>query len=183
MNPVTDATATSGFLKTANGQILGNNGTNNIGLFGFDDTGTMVVKVAKPGYDANSATDDQLIFNSAQNTFKIVKIIPMTVTVHAVLGVTDSYYNSSSVAHGLTYVPAFSAFIIVPVSLGSNPSLKLSNPALTYGTVGGALTIFSVSDVEVDDTNVYFATQLRPGTSTGDYTFTATVYLLQETFS
>jgi len=71
IHPVTDATTTVGYLKSSNGQLLGNDGTNNIGLFGFDSSGNMVVKVARPGFNADTATDSQLIFNSSQNTFKI----------------------------------------------------------------------------------------------------------------
>lgn len=34
-------------------------------------SGTPILKIAKDGYDALTATNDQLIFNSAQNVFKI----------------------------------------------------------------------------------------------------------------
>jgi hypothetical protein len=75
------------------------------------------------------------------------------------------------------------ALIQTPASLGTNPTTKFANPAIVYGTVGSALSIFAVCDVEVDATNLYLSAQLSPSTSTGAYTFTATVYVLQESFS
>lgn len=39
--------------------------------FGLDNQGERSIKVAKEGYDSLTATNDQLIFNSNQNTFKV----------------------------------------------------------------------------------------------------------------
>jgi hypothetical protein len=50
-----------------------NTGTLDTMFAGRDSSGRTVVKIAKDGFDAKTATDDQLIFNSSQNIFKIVK--------------------------------------------------------------------------------------------------------------
>lgn len=162
MNPVTDATTTSGFLKTANGQILGNNGTNNVGLFGFDDTGTMVVKVAKPGYDANSATDDQLIFNSAQNVFKIVQ------KGTAIVPTTGGKLTSLKIYHNLGYVPMVLGYVF-----GSAKFMQI--PAHSFnadGTIAKSVSVGANSSyIEFDVATTYVA----------PVDTHVTYYLLQET--
>ena len=170
VNPVTDATTTSGFLKTANGQILGNNGTNNVGLFGFDDTGTMVVKVAKPGYDANSATNDQLIFNSAQNTFKIA----LTDTVVLTRDASDSF-NGVSYQHNLGFKPVCIAFI-------DYGGITLPMPKLYFNGTSGILD----EQVQIQDISTSVITFDATAPTGGSryasaQTYTIRFYLLQET--
>lgn len=73
ISPRSEGKQSAAKIITKNSRIIANDGANNIGLFGFDDAGNMVVKVAKTGFDANSATNDNLIFNSAQDVFKITE--------------------------------------------------------------------------------------------------------------
>lgn len=113
----------------------------------------MVVKVAKTGYDANSATDDQLVFNSAQNVFKIVDKVTLSYSGASV--------STQSVPHGLNYTPAFMGFSVDSAA----PANYYPIPSSASGTTG----------IYADATNVYVTFN---GLSR---LLTATVYLLQET--
>ena len=89
------------------------------------------VKVSRPGYDVNVASDTNLIMSSGFNTLKVVKIIDMT--------------GEASVAHGLGYTPTY-------IFLRSSKAGEwtIGNPGYTEGML---------STIYVDDTNVYrFAT-------------------------
>lgn len=50
-----------------------------------------IIKIAKPGFDAKTAADKDLVFSSELNTFKV-----------AAVGNTSTTYT-----HGLGYTPAF----------------------------------------------------------------------------
>jgi hypothetical protein len=51
------------------------------------------MKISKPGYDVKTCTDDQLVFSSKLNTFKIAYSASPT--------------SSGTYSHGLSYAPAF----------------------------------------------------------------------------
>lgn len=55
------------------------------------------IKISRPGYDVDSATDDNLIYSSEFNTPKIFRRIKFT--------------SSGSQAHGLTYPPDFDYYV------------------------------------------------------------------------
>lgn len=163
-------------------QIIVHDGTTNKALFGRDGNGVYVVKVAKDTYDVLTATNDQLIFNSAQNVFKIVDDIYITISINHTSGDSASSYAASSQAHGLGYKPAHEAYVDVP-ALGDIPAGYLPNPAVVPMIVGGDLLLGFVAIVSTDETNVNMIVQLEPSLGTGTYLFTAHVYLKQETTS
>lgn len=100
------------FIDDAQDRLIAYDGINNLALFGKDDAGQVVVKVAKPGFDANSATDDQLIFNSNQNIFKI--IYSGVVTLPAVtLPAGAATARVVSFTHNLGYIPVVNAYAYV----------------------------------------------------------------------
>lgn len=72
--------------------VMGKLGDNEYGL-----------KVSKPGFDAATASDNDLIFNSGQNVFKIAKIVLYSHTITA----TDAsnIYIDLTIPHGLDFVP------------------------------------------------------------------------------
>lgn len=83
-------------LEEGKGRLVIFDGTNNLGVFGFDANGEVAVKIAKPGFDADTATDAQLIFNSSQNVFKIVDT--NTLTLPAMAAAAGSFTTASASA-------------------------------------------------------------------------------------
>ena len=62
-------------------------------------------KIAKPGFDVLTATDNNLIFSSKFNTLKAYATGTVTISVSPV-----DVIDYASVAHGLSYAPAFMVF-------------------------------------------------------------------------
>lgn len=76
-------------------------------LLGKGADGFYGVKVSEAGKDVYSASDDELVFNSGQNVFKIVQTGEITVT-HA----ASSTQDKVEINHGLSYTPAYLAFTV-----------------------------------------------------------------------
>lgn len=175
ISPRAEGTQTVGKVTTKDSKIVANDGSNNIGLFGFDDAGNMVVKVAKPGYDANSATDDQLVFNSSQNVFKIVDS-----------GTSDSFNVTSStpfsitINHNLGYQPIVIAYVI-----GTTFGSATNTDVLPYYVLGstsgvpGAFVITGAITYSVGNNSIAF-TVYNPGSISPGLTGNIKYYILQE---
>lgn len=104
------------YVSTKDATVKVNDGTDNRVALGLLPDGTYGMKVSQEGYDVLSAEDDELIFNSSQNVFKIAKIVSLTipaysVTVPAVAGQASTQSTLVNVLHELGYRPAFKAFI------------------------------------------------------------------------
>jgi hypothetical protein len=131
-------------------------------LLGQNDAGNVVVKLAKPGYDVKTATNDQLILNSEQNVFKIVATGYITIPSYTVVisNVAGGYVGQSSVvtyAHGLGYRPGIMSFVESATYSGTDgtnsftPVSQIATP-LYLGSPGG----FSVTtnNIYVENVNV-----------------------------
>lgn len=90
------------------------------------------LKVSKATYDVTNATADQLVFNSDNNVFKIVK----TGVVNATKPINE-YVWFTDVTHSLGFVPAVLAFIEVNYGFGLSyeplPNIRID---ITDGTIG-----------------------------------------------
>lgn len=93
-------------------------------IVGFDDANLMRLllaatgqdfnfKIAPEGKDVRTATDDELIFNSDRNLFKIVDWGEVPITKPAVLD-GQSATTSEQADHDLDYIPLVIAFIVIP---------------------------------------------------------------------
>lgn len=167
IHPITESTPNnSGFLQTKNARILANDGTTNRALFGYNQAlnlwGFFLTKL---GIDVNTNTDpSQFIFNSNQDIFKIVA------SGIATIPTSGSATSTVSVAHGLGYIPAFVAFVLVA---GNYNTVPLNN----YNTSTGAL--ISAYLGWSDATNINFQTVVPGGTVSSSTP--VKYYLLQET--
>lgn len=162
--------------------------TNGIGVafLGRDSSGSTSIKVADSGIDVTTASNDQLIFNSNQNVYKIVKT--MTVTVTITYNASSGTNAISTTPHGLSFTPAYLAYISIPSDLSSlvdGMSLDGPNPYVAMA-VAGAPTVALIPTINcqitVDATNILFYAAVAVSGS-GTDTFTGTVNLLQQTFS
>jgi len=169
-------------LRTLERQIMAVQDGTNKAVFGFYGTANKFgFKVAEDGVDVLTASDDQLLFNSEQNVFKIVKIGTSATPSATVSKAGTNQYgvatNSTTIAHGLGYIPAViayaydnsaSTYVLLPWSSQNGVSTN-SFTTVTYG-------------IAVDDTNVYLSTNLFTyNASVTESGWNVKYYLLQET--
>lgn len=166
----------------AQGQLI-NDGTNDRVLIGFQKGGfgtkDLGIKVSKEGYDVKTATDDQLIFNSSQNVFKVALTGSQTVTGSSAL--VYGTPQTTTIAHNLGVVPAFQVYVnpSSPIS-GFQGGHGLTNLPLTY-FVSGVMVL--LLQARADSTNLYLDI-MNTNSGTDDlhlYSWTFKYYLLQET--
>ena len=87
------------------GFMVYDNAPNRRMLFGQYPDGTVKMKLSKPGFDADKASDDQLIWSSDFNGFKIVNKIQITVAIPSA-----GSSNTAAIAHNLAKIPAYVAY-------------------------------------------------------------------------
>lgn len=151
--------------------IKDDSGTNRI-LLGYQQGGfnaNVGLKVSQENQDVVTATNDQLVFNSDNNLFKIISSGTTSIP-----GVSTGNTNSSVVAHGQSSVPAVIAYA---VETGSYFQLPYS---LTLASGADAGKIQYAIDYAVDSTNVTFWLRC-PLQGVG--TVTVRYYILAETAS
>lgn len=96
-------------------------------FIGKDSKGNQAVKIAKAGFDAKDARDDQLNFNSAQNILKVVKTGVNHVTSNG------APTNWVTIPHGLGYAPVPLVFLN---DVNLSPIASHANiPLPTYSTI------------------------------------------------
>lgn len=140
--------------------------------FGTLDYGLKVSKinpVTSQPYNVTTATNDQLAFNSAFNTLKIVSTDARSITTPIN---TASY--GVVVPHGLSFTPAVFAMVFIVDKYQAAPLLQID---LASGVVTEYIT------VSVDDTNIYYRLYV-PSSSplyAAGITRSFKTYLLQET--
>lgn len=206
----TDADTNTQRLQMQNKQIVGNNGTsqivnygvqsdgnfalkffdaNGVGVarFGQYEDGTIALKVAKSGQEVDTATDSNLIFNSAQDIFKIVgsgtlSLSGNTGTFGAGSGLI--IIASGSYTHGLGYVPGV---LIYGVDNNGNET-PISSGVVLSGFSGSGSNIFAFSierDIVLTSSTISFSLvwryTLAAGTSSQPWAESYKFYFLQET--
>lgn len=155
---------------------------NQIGIaqFGRNADGTTTLKIARDGFEVNQALDSQLVFNSAQNVFKIKTTGS---TSFAVGSLTTGATATKVISHGLGVVPAIVAFVNGTGSSYLTTGRYYSITTVIPVSVGGVFEAGIQYWFEVDTSNIYFHvsnyTSLSPVTDIGTATFK--YYILQET--
>lgn len=172
-----------------------NDGTNDTMFAGQDNTGATVVKIAKSGFDAKTASAANLIFNSGQDTFKIVKKISAIIPSFTA-GTSQANNATVTVPHGLTFTPLVQVYAqgnIVNSSLSIIASSYIPLPfysnsanfitSYCFPTVTANSYWFLTGNYGVDATNVYI--QVGSATSGGSadtvLPIPVSIFLLQET--
>jgi hypothetical protein len=157
-------------------------GTNPRLLAGEYPDGSIKIKLSQKGYDVNTATDDQLIWSSDFNSFKIV--MSGTVSASPPASWTDSQVIRTTIVHGQTNIPAFLVYVTNPNTGVGYISSGLSNlPSSIYYPGGGGGAVL-MSQAGVDNTNLYIDLINMTGvTATGFNTLSWTYkyYILKET--
>jgi hypothetical protein len=144
---------------------------------GADDWG---LKVSEPSIDVASATDDQLLFDSSRNSFKIVSTDTISFAVGSLVsGAT----TTQTVPHGLTTIPAVMAFVNGTGSTYLVANQHYSVPVTIPVAVGGKYEAGVNYSFRVDSMNMYFDvsnySSASPLTDIGTASFK--YYVLQQT--
>jgi hypothetical protein len=164
-------------IEEGKGRLLAFDGSNNLGLFGYDDAGQVVVKIAKSGFDANSAGDSDLIFNSNQNVFKIVEKLSFAFSISSGAGGST---NTLIYTHNLGYEPLI--FGAATVTGGGNLSAINGTIMLPYllpglssgiGNISASLGISKITTTEIWINYLIYLNSSLSGTFN--------LYVLQET--
>jgi hypothetical protein len=209
ISPRAVGSATSGKVTTKNDQIIVNNGTFdaiNLGrqtdgtfalsfsdgsnqrlLIGPDSGGNEVVKISQAGFDASTATNSQLIFNSQQDTLKVVATGAATISADSTTSTNKT--TTTSFPHGLSTIPIVLAYI-------QNSFLGGYTPLPTFVGIGTLQRNFSSPNNGIvlalnqyisayaDSTKVYFTNNFANDNYPSAYStsaITVKYYLLQET--
>ena len=114
---------------------------------------TSVLKISLAGYDSITDSDKRhMIFDSTYNTFKVV--LSGTTSFSIANGAT----TTGSVAHGLSYIPTFSAFLKVS---GGTKVIPIGGAIFTTTTTG----YYSFLKAYADATNMNFTVKNTTGSS------------------
>ena len=169
-----------------NNRIIGRD-INNIPSLSIysDPSGTgFAMKVSKPTFDVLTATDDELIFNSNQNTFKISDTLTGNIpTANLSTNNTQAQTNLvTPIPHGITgRIPAFLAYVQLS---GATYCLMPYTATDIFGSVINNRATRSYS-ATADGTNIYIilqATQVTTTNTTIAYGGEPVkIYILQET--
>lgn len=157
-------------IEDAKDRLIAFDGENILALFGRDSTGKVVVKTAKEGYDADTATDEQLIFNSNQNILKIAATGVASIT-------TSTISDSLVIPHSLGSVKAAQVFEIDYPSVGTSQPLPITRTVFNGAPGSENMVMVSKLDFYVDDNNLV----INIDSIVGNALHTFRYYLFQET--
>jgi hypothetical protein len=140
------------------------------------------LKVSQPNIDVYTALDNQLIFNSNQNTFKIVNKFSASFTVTS--GSSSAASTTFSINHGLGYTPLY--FSTVNITTNTVSAGQVGLFPMPFGTIGGGSTaqpligyLSLVSPYISNTSSISFNATVSVGSNT--FAGTVTAYILQET--
>lgn len=158
-----------------------------LAFFGIFPNGTTALKIAKPGIEVMTASDNDLIFNSAQDVFKIVKsgIASLTIPIGSYAAGADKT-TFIAVPPGFVGTPDYRLLTQIPLVTSIGNGLQ-GTPAFSYAlfTVnGGGVNIYlpeTVTYGTIDSTGLTIHTQFLTAAGFGSaYTWNYKYYLLQE---
>jgi hypothetical protein len=145
-------------------------------LLGRGKNGFYGLKVSQPGVDVYDAEDNQLVFNSQQNVFKIVASDTTTI------GSDGSTVTTREIEHGLTFTPIPLAFLndVTITDVGANLSLPFPTfENLNIDTVNDVIQDRSRLFVSANATKLFITLLNATGSPIAD--LDVKYYLLQET--
>lgn len=191
-----NASITLGFNSSGDVEELFNDSSTNRLLIGQNSSGVEGVYISAPGVDVTTAdpnTPGQLIFNSNQQTFKVV-LSGQNTTSQATLTNNEIYIAQTVIPHNLGYIPIFYVFAELQVLIGTNSgssvvssylSLPQSLSITSSPTYSGTLDVWQMY-AAADATNLYIQQYMTSASSGGAGTLSAIpfiYYLIQPTFS
>jgi len=148
--------------------LIGQRPANNLNGLAQAEEGMFV---AQTGVDVRSATDNQLVFNSQNNVFKIV------LSGSAVIPTSATNTSNVIVNHNLGYVPAALVYFS-----GLAGGQYTQMPYVQLNIAANPLVILNAFLYTVTQNDVDFFVEAPSGSTIGQ-TYTVRYYLMQETAS
>jgi hypothetical protein len=145
-------------------QIRVSDDTSDRVLLGAIGDGEWGLKVSVSGVDVTTASDDDLLFDSTRNTFKILS------TGTATLTVTGTGQFQVQIVHNLGYTPAFLAFV------DAGAGFRSPLPAYAYSALGAITAEYNIV-VNATYTRLYINNLSAATPFTNSFRY----YLLQQT--
>lgn len=171
------------------------NGVNYMQI-GEQSDGSQGVRIAQQGIDLGTATNNQLVFNSSQNIFKIANKIMTNIPSFVISSGTPSGgFTSLTVAHGLTITPIVQAYVqgqllntsnvliatsYIPLPLYIPESQGGSYVNNSYYFPGGSGSYQMSIAFGVDATNVYIEAICQTSAADTITSIPLTIFCLQE---
>lgn len=158
-------------IDSANNRIIVNDNTTDRVSFGHIGTGVndWGLKVSQSGVNVTTATNNQLIFNSSQDIFKIA--LSGTATIGAVIAGSVA---TATVNHNLGFVPAIIGYIQLGGATVILPFIGTGPPSGT-GVLTQLIDVQSVTSTTIIFESIAYSTGIGTGALTIKY------YLLEET--
>jgi len=125
-------------------------------------------KVSQAGYDVKTAAKERLVFSSKYDTFKVYVTGNGTLTVAAAVDPFTPRAGTVTVAHNLSYTPAYFVFVDNPVWATAG---KLS--PYTFRSIGAT---HNVANFACDSTNIYITFYNPDSTASHDYEYRYYIY-------
>ncbi len=160
-------------------------------LLGKGKDGFYGIKVSQEGSDVYDASDDDLVFNSNQNVFKVVATGNTTIPSFD----STTGYSSVTVPHGQNHIPLVQIYAngaivdgsisiistgYIPLPITFSPVALASN--YYFENTGGGTYRPLGLNYAVDDTNIYIQAGCDPSLSSFIFDdVPVTYYILQET--
>ncbi len=150
----------------------------------IDSNGTPILKVSKDGFDVTTTGNENLIFNSAQNTLKVVSSGTVDLGIISAANIVAGGTQTHDLVHNLGFKPAVLAYADLPDANLLTTSL-VQIPYTTFFTSGGLSGEFLSNTYysHVDVNTIRFYVTHHTGTDYSPITPTWSIkyYLLQET--
>lgn len=163
---------------------MGKTTSNTSGFAAYDDNnmrmlagkypnGDVKIKLSQQGKEVTEATDDELIWSSDFNLFKIVS------SGTATLSYDGNVNTFVTVAHGLDYIPIVLAYVQFPNDVNFSPMQAQYVPMPVYQSRTGLPTVQCIQSA--DATNIYLRVHDLYASGGTPMTYNFRYYALRET--
>ncbi len=156
-------------------------------LIGYQDSpgfsnGKVGIKLSQVGIDVGAATNDQLIFSTDFNSFKIVQTGTVSQTLTNSSNTVTAGTQTVAIAHNLGYVPSFLVYVTAPATFVDG-NILFQLPHTTFNSSPDAGSLFTLFYATADTTNLNIVYKHRSNTdySPNSPTFSVRYYLTRET--
>ena len=171
--------------QNAFGQTFYDSGGTRRLLFGNYPDGSVKAKLSQENVDVLTATDDQLIWSSDFNSFKIS--LSSTTTISPPPSWTAGTTLTATIPHNRTITPSFIVYADTPsYGIGAPQESKLTNLptmiTISNATVGGS-EIYIYCQAASDNTNlyIYLTNTYNSTTINNSPTWSFRYYVIEET--
>jgi len=164
-------------------RIIGVDSNEDIRLLISAQDDDFAMKISRDGYDATVASDEELIFNSSNNLFKIVGSNTVSMVV------PDPFLSGASVEqvipHGLGFAPAYVGYVQIPLGdgslVGQGQLTQLPGMLITNTGTAGRISVFATMSVDESSVTLKVVNTLAVNLSLLGSPWVFKYYLMQET--